>query len=147
MLAVMTKITPRPNVWPALSYDDAPAAVRFLVDVLGFTEALVVPGKDGTIRHAELRWPEGGAVKLGSAAAYEEHAAKPGTGSAHLVSDRVDEIYARVRAAGAEIIDDLQDTFYGSYIFRLRDPEGNIWTVGTYRGEPYESDRADAASG
>jgi uncharacterized glyoxalase superfamily protein PhnB len=39
---------------------------RFLVDVLGFTEALVVPGPDGSITHAELRWPEGGAVMLGS---------------------------------------------------------------------------------
>ncbi len=55
--------TPAPTVWPALRYDDAPAAVRFLVDVLGFTETLVVPGPEGSIAHAELRWPEGGAVE------------------------------------------------------------------------------------
>jgi uncharacterized glyoxalase superfamily protein PhnB len=48
----------------------------------------------------------------------------------------VDEIHARVRQAGAEITAELTDTDYGSHTFSLRDPEGNSWTIGTYRGAP-----------
>lgn len=132
--------TPAPTVWPALRFDDAPAAVRFLVDVVGFTEALVVPGDDGTIAHAELRWPEGGGVMLGSVRPPDgiHDAMKPGTGAVYVVSDHVDEIYARVKKAGAEITDDLNDTDYGSHGFSLRDAEGNAWTIGTYRGAEVE---------
>ncbi|WP_326569408.1 VOC family protein [Amycolatopsis rhabdoformis] len=131
-------MTPQPTVWPALRYDDAPAAVRFLVDVLGFEETLVVPGgPDRAIAHAELRWPEGGAMMLGSTGGPTDDvhdAMKPGTGAVYVVSDRVDEIHDRVRAAGAEVTLGLHDTEYGSHTFSLRDPEGNSWTIGSYRG-------------
>ena len=130
-------MTPEPNVWPAFRYEDAPAAIRFLVDVLGFTETMVVPEGD-LIAHAELRWPEGGAVMLGSVRPPDgvHDAMKPGTGAAYVVSDKVDEIYARAKSAGAEITVEPTDTDYGSHTFSLRDPEGNSWTVGTYRGAP-----------
>lgn len=130
-------MTPEPNVWPAFRYEDAPAAIRFLVDVLGFTETMVVPEGD-LIAHAELRWPEGGAVMLGSVRPPDgvHDAMKPGTGAAYVVSDKVDEIYARAKSAGAEITAEPTDTDYGSHTFSLRDPEGNSWTVGTYRGAP-----------
>ena len=130
-------MTPQPNVWPALRYDDAPAAVRFLVDVLGFTETLVVP--DGElIAHAELRWPEGGAVMLGSVRPPDgvHDAMKPGTGAVYVVTDHVDDVHARAKTAGAEITAELTDTDYGSHTFSLRDPEGSAWTFGTYRGAP-----------
>ena len=127
-----------PTVWPTFRYDDTHAALRFLTGVLGFREVLVVPGEDGQIVHAELRWPEGGAVMLGSVRPPDgvHDAMKPGTGAVYVVSDRVDEIHARVRDAGAEITAGLTDTEYGSHTFSLRDPEGNSWTIGTYRGAP-----------
>ncbi|TNC24289.1 VOC family protein [Amycolatopsis alkalitolerans] len=128
----------QPTVWPALRYDDAPAAIRFLVDVFGFREALVVPDERGDIRHAELRWPEGGAVMLGSTKRTESvHAEmKAGVTSVYVVTDDVDGVYARVRRAGFELAEDLHDTDFGSHTFTTRDPEGNQWTFGTYRGAP-----------
>lgn len=131
--------TPAPTVWPALRYDDAPTALRFLSDVLGFNEAMVVAGPNGSIAHAELRWPEGGAVMLGSTTHPTDgvhDAMKPGSSAVYVVSDHVDAIYAKARAAGAEITAELHDTDFGSHTFSLRDPEGNAWTVGTYRGAP-----------
>ncbi|MBB4685248.1 VOC family protein [Amycolatopsis jiangsuensis] len=131
-------MTSQPTVWPAIRYDDAPAAIRFLVDVLGFEETLVVPGDETReVAHAELRWPEGGGMMLGSTGGDCDgihDAMKPGTGAVYVVSDRVDEVYARVREAGGEITMALHDTDYGSHTFSLRDPERNSWTVGTYRG-------------
>lgn len=130
--------TPEPTVWPALRYRDAPAAMTFLTEVFGFREALRVPDDTGDIAHAELRWPEGGAVMLGSTRHRdgmhgEMHA---GTHSVYVVSDRVDELYQQVRAAGVEVASELEDTDYGSHTFTVRDPEGNHWTFGTYRGAP-----------
>jgi hypothetical protein len=38
--------------------------------------------------------------------------------------------------AGAEIIGEPHDTEFGSRELGLRDPDGNRWSFGTYRGEP-----------
>jgi uncharacterized glyoxalase superfamily protein PhnB len=42
------------TLYPALTYDDAPAAIEWLCRALGFTKRLVVPGPNGTIMHSEL---------------------------------------------------------------------------------------------
>ncbi|MCU1447975.1 MAG: putative enzyme related to lactoylglutathione lyase, partial [Acidimicrobiales bacterium] len=40
----------------------------------------------------------------------------------------------RATKAGAEIVLPIKDEDYGSRGFTARDPEGNLWTFGTYRG-------------
>lgn len=132
----MTAANP-PTIWPSLRYQDAQAAVRLLVDVFGFTEALVVAAEaDGVIAHAELRWPEGGGVMLGSAAYTESvHKDLPvGSGSVYVVTDDPDGILARATAAGVEVARGMREEDYGSRGFTLRDFEGNLWSFGTYRG-------------
>ena len=47
----------------------------------------------------------------------------------------VDAHYRRAKAAGAEIVRELQDTSYGSREYAVRDPEGFLWSFGTYRPE------------
>ena len=127
--------TPAPTVWPAFRAGDAPALIRFLRDVLGFTETLVVRDGDLVV-HAELAWPPGGGVMLGSVRDDDGAAGHAGRTGAYLVTDDVDAVFERVRAAGAEITRPLTGTDYGSREFSLRDPEGNAWSVGTYRGAP-----------
>lgn len=129
---------PQPTVWPALRYDNARTAIRTIVDVFGFTESFVVPGDDGAdVVHAELRWPEGGGMMLGSTA-YQDgtHAEmKPGVGAVYVVTDDPDAVYRRVTARPElELALDLHETDYGSRTFTVRDGEGNLWTFGTYRG-------------
>jgi uncharacterized glyoxalase superfamily protein PhnB len=46
----------------------------------------------------------------------------------------------RAEAAGGQIVRELNSTDYGSTEFGLRDPEGNQWSFGTYRGEPRAAD-------
>ena len=41
----------------------------------------------------------------------------------------------RARDAGAEIVQELADEDFGSRGYTARDPEGNLWTIGTYRPE------------
>jgi uncharacterized glyoxalase superfamily protein PhnB len=129
-----TGSTPAPQVWPTLRARDARALIRFLVDVVGFEETAVY-GDGETVQHAELSWPLGGGIMLGSVRD-DRWALEAGTLGAYVVADDIDGLYERVLAGGAEILDKPHDTDYGSRDFALRDPEGNRWSFGTYRGEP-----------
>lgn len=130
-------ITPAPQVWPTLKARDALGLIRFLVDVFGFEET-AVHGEGGRVDHAELAWPPGGGIMLGSErdAPGDVWAVRPGTFGGYAVTDDPDALFARVTAAGAEVIREPQDTDYGSREFAVRDPEGNLWSFGTYRGAP-----------
>ena len=133
----MSKTTERTAaVWPTLRYRDARAAIRFLVEAFGFEEVASYPGADESIvAHAELRWPLGGGVMLGSAR--EDSvivSVPPGTGSVYVVTEEPDRLYERARAAGATVLREIRDEDYGSREFTVRDPEGVIWSFGTYAG-------------
>jgi uncharacterized glyoxalase superfamily protein PhnB len=138
----MNEKTPPPQVWPTLRARDARALIAFLVDALGF-EATVVYGEGDMVDHAQLSWPPGGGVMLGSVRPDDEAGgwpAQPGSFGAYVVTDDPDAAFARAQAAGAEVIDGLHETDYGSRDFAVRDPEGNRWSFGTYHGEPRAGD-------
>ena len=134
----MTDKTPAPQVWPTLRAHNARALIRFLVDALGFEETAVY-GEGDRVDHAELSWPPGGGIMLGSVPdsnTDDNWALTPGGFGAYVVTDEPDALFARATAAGAEILTELHDTDYGSRDFAVRDPEGNRWSFGTYRGAP-----------
>ena len=131
----MSDKTPPPQVWPTFSATDARALIRFLVDVVGFEETAVY-GEGDVVHHAELSWPPGGGVMLGSARSDNETVTGPGRFSAYVVTDEPDALCERIRAAGGKITTELKDTDYGSRDFAIDDPEGNHWYFGTYRGAP-----------
>jgi uncharacterized glyoxalase superfamily protein PhnB len=129
--------TPAPQVWPSLRATDARKLIAFLVEAFGFVE-VVVYGEGDRVDHAELAWPLGGGIMLGSAR--EDGSTgwdpTPGTAALYAVTDDPDALYAQAVKAGAQVIRELNDTDYGSREFAVRDPEGNLWSFGTYRGEP-----------
>jgi lactoylglutathione lyase len=49
---------------------------------------------------------------------------------AHVIVDKVDEIYARFRANGSRIIKDLRDHDFGLRAFVATDPDGNRLDIG-----------------
>ncbi|WP_157537761.1 VOC family protein [Kitasatospora azatica] len=126
-----------PQVWPSLRARDARGLITFLVEVFGFEET-VVYGEGELVHHAQLDWPEGGGVMLGSVRETDEDRwpLKPGSFGAYVVTDEPDALHDRAKAAGAEIIIAPYTTDYGSRDFAALDPEGNRWYFGTYRGEP-----------
>lgn len=134
----MTDKTPPPQVWPTLRARDARALIRFLVDAFGFQE-VVVYGDGERVDHAQLAWPLGGGIMLGSGRDDPDDpwTLTPGTFGAYVVTDQPDALRDRAVAAGATLVRDLYDTDYGSRDFTVRDPEGNLWQFGTYRGEPH----------
>ncbi len=54
------------------------------------------------------------------------------TRSEYLVVADADEVYQRVKKAGAVIVREIEDQGYGGRDFTCRDPEGHVWSVGTY---------------
>ena len=129
--------TPQPTVWPAFRARDARALIRFLVDAFGF-EVTAVYDEGDLVAHAQLSWPEGGGVMLGSVRGDADDAwpAVPGSGACYVVTADPAAVHARALSAGATIVRELSTTDHGSKEFAARDPEGNLWSFGTYAGEP-----------
>lgn len=122
-------------VWPTFRYRDARAAIRFLVDAFGFEPTAVMPEDPAEpVDHAELRWPPGGGVMLGTKGQGDATFDDLGHSSTYVVCDDPDALHHRAVAAGAEIVRELTDQDYGSREFSARDLEGHIWSFGTYRG-------------
>ncbi|MGQ0574997.1 MAG: VOC family protein [Pseudonocardia sp.] len=125
---------PAPSVWPSVGFADVDAGVRLLTEGFGFTLTMIVRDGTGAVTHAEARWPDGGGVMFGS------REGKPDGWSAwvYVVAAEpatVDAAYERVRTLpGVTVTVALEDTAYGSHQFGIRDPDGNLWTIGTYRG-------------
>jgi uncharacterized glyoxalase superfamily protein PhnB len=125
------------NVFPFLRYRDACAAVRWLCDAFGFEEKAVFTGPDGTVAHAELG-AGGGVVMLGSAKQDALGLRTPRelgavTGGIYVRVEDADAHHRRAVAAGAEVVLELREMEYGSREYTCRDPEGNLWSFGTYR--------------
>ena len=121
-----------------LTYDDAHAALDWLEEAFGFERSSVHEGPDGTIAHAELTYGDGmimlgnaGDNGLGMKTPREVGAVTQGVYV--IVDEGIDPHYERARSAGAEIVRALHDTDYGSRDYMARDPEGNLWSFGTYR--------------
>ena len=55
-----------------------------------------------------------------------------GYDAVYVAVEDPDALYARAKSAGARIEMELHTTDYGSRDFACRDPEGNLWSFGTY---------------
>jgi len=88
-------------------------------------------GRHGAIEHAELTYSDGVVMlgsKSGADSPYDTHRV-----CTYLVTKTPDALHDQAVAAGAEIVQQLTDQYYGSREFAARDPEGNVWAFGTYR--------------
>ncbi|ELX12817.1 glyoxalase-like domain-containing protein [Janthinobacterium sp. HH01] len=129
----------RCNVIPCMRYRDAPAAIDWLCTTFGFEATLVVPNEDGSIAHAQLSFGNS-MIMLGSVFDTEfgrlmkqpSEIGQFNTQSSYLVVNDADMVYARVKEARGEILLDIKDEDYGGRGFTCRDPEGHIWSIGTY---------------
>jgi uncharacterized glyoxalase superfamily protein PhnB len=130
--------SPPPQVWPTLWARDARGLIKFLSQAFGFEET-VVYGEGDQVHHAELAWPEGGGIMLGSARDSDPESPwslPPGGFGAYVVTAEPDALFGRATGAGATVVAGPHDTDYGSRDFTVRDPEGNLWAFGTYPGAP-----------
>jgi uncharacterized glyoxalase superfamily protein PhnB len=126
------------TVIPCLRYQDAPRMIEWLCDVFGFARHAVHADSTGGIVHAQLTLGSG-MIMLGSARDDDFGKLQPtpaqlggNSQSPYLVVSDADVVYARVQAKGGTITLPIKDEDYGGRGFCCRDPEGHLWSIGTY---------------
>ncbi len=132
----------KPAIIPCLRYRDAPAAIDFLCAAFGFERhAVYADDQDSKfIHHAQL--VDRGQMIMVSSIRDSEYGDKAGlktvaeaggnTQAPYVVIDDVDGHAARARTAGADIFLAPEDQDYGGRVYSARDPEGYVWSFGSY---------------
>ena len=119
------------TVFPCLSFRNAKASFEWLERVLGAERMAVYEDEQGRVAHAEIRIGEStimaGDERAGS------RATPAGVSVVYVVVDDADAAYERAQAAGAQVTEPV-DQDYGSRDITVTDPDGNRWSLGTYKG-------------
>ncbi|HWN11141.1 MAG TPA: VOC family protein [Pyrinomonadaceae bacterium] len=125
-----SKLWNAPDLVPSITYSDLPRAIEWLERVFGFRERA----------EARLTWPGGGMAwfEIGGGLLhivtpdetwnYDSGAAARGVVMKVYVDD-VDEHFSRAKAAGAKILSEPEDGFWGGRIYRALDHEGRQWEI------------------
>jgi uncharacterized glyoxalase superfamily protein PhnB len=129
-----------PTLTPTVNYTAPEAGIQWLTDVLGFHPAGVYRDASGKMVFAQLVWRTAFVFVSPRPPASNPWSAV-GIASIALAAIDKDDVqlrYEKAVAAGADIVRPLHDSRTpmfpeGSTGFDVRDPEGNLWTVGTFR--------------
>jgi len=122
-----------PRITPYLYYEDLDAAVDWLVASFGFRERFRMKGPDGKANHAEVELGDG-VVMMGNPGPEYQSPKRHGRPS-HLVYvyvDDVDKHFAAAKEAGAKVLEEPKDQFYGDRNYSAEDPEGQQWNFATH---------------
>ena len=117
-----------PRITPYLYYRDVGAALEWLTRCFGFSERMRMPSPDGTIVHAEMELADG-LVMMGCPGPDYPGPKALGerTQSLYVYVDDVDKHFEHAREAGATILEEPADQFYGDRRYGTEDPEGHHW--------------------
>ena len=134
-----------PRINPYLYYEDVAGALEWLQKAFGFTEKVRMDMPDGSIAHAEIEL-DGGVIMLGRPSDDYRNPKNAGavTQSLYVYVEDVDAHFAQAKAAGAEIISEPADQFYGDRNYNVADPEGHQWSFGTNVRTPTPEEMAEA---
>lgn len=136
-----------PRIFPTLRTPHPDAVINWLRDTIGFSERVVYRDDAGAVVHAELAY--GSAMLMLGAEKDDEYGRMIGssgvrrTNSIYVAVDDSEGLFDRVKASGVTIEKPLHTTGHGSRDFICRDPDGNLWTYGTYWPKVGEAPVAD----
>src|SRR5688572_8508894 len=123
----------------AMRYRDVAAAADWLCSAFGFEKQTVLADDDGAPLYVQLTFGRAmlmlAPVRPSPIDKYMKQPDEIGgaeTQSGYYVVGDADVHYAQARAAGAAIILEIEDDDFGGRTYTCRDPEGHIWTFGTY---------------
>lgn len=122
----------RPAFIPSLAYKDNRGALKWLETAFGFEPSEVLTDAEGNIVHAEMTHDDG-VIMVGSE--WEDWTRSPAslggknTQRVHVRLQRdIDQHFARACQAGAKVIMEPKDQFYGDRTYVVTDPEGHYWS-------------------
>jgi PhnB protein len=134
------------SLTPYLAVEDADKAIEFYKDAFGAQELLRMPGPDGKIAHAEL---EIGDSKLMLSDPFPQSNVKPPserggpTASIFMYVEDVDAIFEQGQRAGAKVVSELEDLFWGDRFGTLSDPFVHVWSIATHKEDLSEEEMAE----
>ena len=117
-----------PRITPYLYYEDVAAALEWLSKAFGFRERMRMPGPDGNITHAEMELADG-VIMLGHPGPAYKNPKRVAqvTQSLYVYVDEVDKHFRQAKDAGAKILEEPADQFYGDRRYGAEDAEGHQW--------------------
>jgi PhnB protein len=120
------------SIMPSLAVADIEASVKFYVDVLGFDVAFTLPGEDGKLVHASVQHGDAMLMfgRLDPANAHDQGQLGKGVVLYSTVTDDedIDAYFERARSAGATVMQEPVDQFWGHRDWGIADPDGYlIW--------------------
>jgi PhnB protein len=115
------------TVTPYLVVPGVARLIDFLKEAFDAEEMVRMPGPDGAINHAEVRIGNS-AVMMGPAS--EEHPPMPAM--LHLYVEDADAVFQRAVGAGATVLAEPEDQFYGDRMGGVKDEFGNQWWIATH---------------
>ena len=133
-------------ITPYIVVDDAERAIEFYKDAFGADEHVRMPGPDGKIAHAELQI---GDSKLMLSDPFEQSNVKSPsdrggpTSSIFMYVDDCDATFEQAKTAGASVVSELEDMFWGDRFGTLTDPFGHVWSIATHKEDLSEEEMAE----
>lgn len=117
-----------PRITPYLLYENVSGAIDWLASAFGFVERMRIPGPGGKTAHAEMRLADG-VIMMGCPGPDYQNPKRLGhvTQNLYVYVDDVDAHFERARKAGAKILEEPKDQFYGDRRYGAVDPEGHNW--------------------
>jgi len=117
------------SITPYLLYEDVAGALKFLSKAFGLKKSgQTMKGADGKLNHAAMQLGDD-LIMMGYPGKKYKNPKRLGqsTQSLYINVDDVDKHFARAKKAGAKILEQPQDTFYGHRRYGAEDPEGHQW--------------------
>ena len=134
------------SLTPYLAVEDAARAIEFYKDAFGAEELFRMPAPDGRIGHAELQI---GDSKLMLSDPFEQSTVRPPaerggpTASIFMYVDDVDATFEQAQRAGATVVSELEDMFWGDRFGTVADPFGQVWAMATHKEDLSEEEIAE----
>jgi PhnB protein len=123
------------SVTPYLTVDDGKAAVEFYKRAFGATERGIMAAPDGKIAHAELQIGSGIVMLSDPFPGFVGQAPKDLGGTTvgiFLYVEDVDAVVATAADAGAKVLREPEDQFWGDRFGQVEDPFGHVWQIATH---------------
>ena len=122
------------SLTPYMGIDKAGEAIEFYKKALGATQVMRLDMPDGRVGHAELRIGDS-SLMLGTPCDQmalrnpDEHTSI----GLHLYVEDVDAQFQRAVDAGATVVSEPKDQFYGDRYASVKDPFGHLWFLATHK--------------
>jgi PhnB protein len=122
------------SLTPYMGIDKAGEAIEFYKKAFGATQVMRLDMPDGRVGHAELRIGDS-SLMLGTPCDQmalrnpDEHTSI----GLHLYVEDVDAQFQRAVDAGATVVSEPKDQFYGDRSASVKDPFGHLWFLATHK--------------